>query len=57
MKPKYVTREKRIRQLEKEVQQLKQQVQTLTELLDFTTAMVYRSRSIERAKLGRDFHD
>ncbi|MBD2592875.1 hypothetical protein H6G74_00855 [Nostoc spongiaeforme FACHB-130] len=40
MKEKYVTRKKRIRQLEKQVSQLQQQVETLTNLLDSVHQML-----------------
>lgn len=55
-KPKYVTREKRIRQLEKEIKQLKQQNQTLTNLLHETMAMLYRCKPAYGRSMERDFH-
>ncbi|MBN4004763.1 hypothetical protein [Nostoc sp. LPT] len=39
-KGKYVTRKKRIRQLETEIEQLKDQVKTLTQLLDDAHGMI-----------------
>lgn len=57
IKGKYVTRKKRIRQLEKEIEQLKNQVSTLTELLDDAHGMIYRSRPGLARAVERDFHE
>ncbi len=55
MKPKYVTRKKRIRELEKQVAQLQQQVETLTNLLDSVTQMVYAKRPRLARNEAREF--
>ena len=57
IKQKYVTRKKRIRQLEKEIEQLKSQVKTLTQLLDDAHGMIYRSRPGLARAVERDFHE
>ncbi|MGV0102339.1 hypothetical protein NSTCB13_00860 [Nostoc sp. DSM 114160] len=57
IKGKYVTRKKRIRQLETEIEQLKAQVKTLTELLDDAHGMIYRSRPGLARAVERDFHE
>ncbi|MDZ8070888.1 MAG: hypothetical protein RMY64_35620 [Nostoc sp. DedQUE08] len=57
IKGKYVTRKKRIRQLETEIEQLKSQVKTLTELLDDAHGMIYRSRPGLARAVERDFHE
>ena len=54
---KYVTKQKRIRQLEKEIEQLKAQVQTLVEMLDQTMGIAYRSRPGLARSMERGFHD
>ncbi|MBD2416075.1 hypothetical protein H6G80_03195 [Nostoc sp. FACHB-87] len=56
MKEKYVTRKKRIRQLEKQVSQLQQQVQTLTNLLDSVHQMLYATRPRLARSLAREFN-
>ncbi|MFN6488340.1 MULTISPECIES: hypothetical protein [unclassified Nostoc] len=56
-KGKYVTRKKRIRQLEKEIEQLKCQVKTLTQLLDDAHGIIYRSRPGLARAVERDFHE
>ncbi|MDZ8089030.1 MAG: hypothetical protein RMY16_26290 [Nostoc sp. DedQUE12b] len=56
-KGKYVTRKKRIRQLEKEIEQLRAQVKTLTELLDDAHGIIYRSRPGLARAVERDFHE
>ncbi|WP_334982280.1 hypothetical protein [Nostoc sp.] len=55
-KGKYVTRKKRIRQLETEIEQLKCQVKTLTQLLDDAHGMIYRSRPGLARGIEEDFH-
>ncbi|WP_322673497.1 hypothetical protein [Nostoc sp. DedQUE05] len=57
IKGKYVTRKKRIRQLETEIEQLRAQVKTLTELLDDAHGMIYRSRPGLARAVERDFHE
>ncbi|MEH2371503.1 hypothetical protein [Nostoc sp.] len=57
IKGKYVTRKKRIRQLEKEIEQLRDQIKTLTELLDDAHGMIYRSRPNLARAVERDFHE
>ncbi|MDZ7969067.1 MAG: hypothetical protein RM368_29635 [Nostoc sp. DedSLP03] len=54
---KYVTRKKRIRQLEKEIEQLKKQVLTLTQLLDDAHGIIYRSRLGLARAVEQDFHE
>ncbi|MGV0102239.1 Borealin N-terminal domain-containing protein [Nostoc sp. DSM 114160] len=56
-KGKYVTRKKRIRQLEKEIEQLQCQVKTLTQLLDDAHGIIYRSRPGLARAVERDFHE
>lgn len=56
-KTKYVTRKKRIRQLEAEIEQLKTQVKILTEMLDRTNAMLLRSRPRLARAVERDMHE
>lgn len=56
IKGKYVTRKKRIRQLETEIEQLKNQVSTLTELLDNAHGMIYRSCPGLARAVERDFY-
>ncbi|MEH2279234.1 MAG: hypothetical protein V7K40_31725 [Nostoc sp.] len=56
-KGKYVTRKKRIRQLEKEIEQLLTQVKTLTELLDNAHGMIYRSHPGLARAVEEDFHE
>ncbi|MBD2489426.1 hypothetical protein [Aulosira sp. FACHB-615] len=55
MKEKYVTRKKRIRQLEKQVSQLQQQVETLTNLLDSVHQMLYATRPRLARSMLREF--
>lgn len=56
-KGKYVTRKKRIRQLETEIEQLRAQVKTLTQLLDDAHGMIYRSHPGLARAVERDFHE
>jgi 23S rRNA A2030 N6-methylase RlmJ len=55
MSQKYVTRKKRIRELEKKITQLEQQVDTLTELLDSVHQMLYATRPRLARSMARDF--
>lgn len=56
MKEKYVTRKKRIRQLEKQLSELQQQVETLTNLLDAVHQMLYATRPRLARSMAREFN-
>ncbi|BAT56390.1 hypothetical protein NOS3756_53950 [Nostoc sp. NIES-3756] len=56
MKEKYVTRKKRIRELENKVSQLEQKIVTLTELLDSVTTMLYAKRPRLARTMAREFN-
>lgn len=55
MKPKYVTRKKRIRELEKQVSELEQKVVVLTELLDSVHQMLYATQPRLARSMAREF--
>lgn len=52
---KYVTRKKRIRELEKQVSQLEQKIETLTDLLDSVHQMLYATRPRLARSMAREF--
>lgn len=56
-KGKYITKSKRIRQLEKQVEELQKQVETLTIRLDQTSGMLLRSRPRLACSLLRDWEE
>ncbi|MFN6515690.1 MAG: hypothetical protein RMY29_014510 [Nostoc sp. CreGUA01] len=54
---KYVTRKKRISQLETEIEQLKKQIVTLTQLLDDVNGILIRSRPGLARSIEQGFHE
>lgn len=56
MKQKYVTKRKRIKELENKVSELEQKVVTLTELLDSVTTMLYAKRPRLARSMAREFN-
>ncbi|MBD2503145.1 hypothetical protein [Anabaena azotica] len=57
MKPKYVTKKKRIRELEKQVAELQQQILRLTELLDSNLTTIYANRPRLARAMAREFRE
>jgi hypothetical protein len=56
-KGKYITKSKRIRQLEKQVEELKKQIEALTIYLDQSHQMLLRSNPRLARSLERDWED